>query len=72
MEYNMAQTLFKATGLTSENADALKDAGMAIAGVRWVNINNDNVVVTHDDSFDADAFVSALRNADGSVSVSKG
>ena len=45
---------------------------MAIAGVRWVNINNDNVVVTHDDSFDADAFVSALRNADGSVSVSKG
>ena len=72
MEYNMAQTLFKATGLTPENADALKDAGMAIAGVRWVNINNDNVVVTHDDSFDADAFVSALRTADGNVSVSKG
>jgi hypothetical protein len=72
MEYNMAQTLFKAAGLTPENADVLKDAGMAIAGVRWVNINNDNVVVTHDDSFDADAFVSALRNADGSVSVSKG
>ena len=68
MEYNMAQTLFKAAGLTPENADAL----IAIAGVRWVNINNDNVVVTHDDSFDADAFVSALRNADGSVSVSKG
>ena len=61
MEYNMAQTLFKAAGLTPENA-----------GVRWVNINNDNVVVTHDDSFDADAFVSALRTADGSVSVSKG
>lgn len=58
MEYNMAQTF--------------KEAGVAIAGVRWVNINNDNVVVTHDDSFDADAFVSALRNADGSVSVSKG
>ena len=68
----MAQTLFKAAGLTPENADALKDAGMAIAGVRWVNINNDNVVVTHDDSFDADAFVRALRNSDGSVSVSKG
>ena len=58
MEYNMAQTF--------------KEAGVAIAGVRWVNINNDNVVVTHDDSFDVDAFVSALRNADGSVSVSKG
>ena len=68
----MAQTLFKAAGLTPENADALKDAGIAIAGVRWVNINNDNVVVTHDDSFDADTFVSALRTADGSVSVSKG
>ena len=68
----MAQTLFKAAGLTPENADALKDAGMAIAGVRWVNINNDNVVVTHDDSFDADALVGALRNAEGSVSVSKG
>ena len=68
----MAQTLFKAAGLTPENAEALKDAGIAIAGVRWVNINNDNVVVTHDDSFDADACVSALRNADGRVSVSKG
>ena len=68
----MAQTLFKAAGLTPENADVLKDAGMAIAGVRWVNINNDNVGVTHDDSFDADTFVSALRTADGSVSVSKG
>ena len=68
----MAQTLFKAAGLTPENADVLKDAGMAIAGVRWVNINNDNVVVTHDDSFDADTFVSAWRTADGSVSVSKG
>ena len=68
----MAQTLFKAAGLTPENADVLKDAGMAIAGVRWVNINNDNVVVTHDDSFDADTSVSALRTADGSVSVSKG
>ena len=53
-------------------AQTFKEAGVAIAGVRWVNINNDNVVVTHDDSFDADAFVSALRNADGSVSVSKG
>ncbi|WP_298643957.1 hypothetical protein [uncultured Cardiobacterium sp.] len=67
----MAQTLFKASGLTADKADKLKEAGMAVAGVRWVNINNDNVVVTHDDHFDADAFVGALHGADGSVSVTK-
>ena len=61
----MAQTLFKASGLTADKADKLKDAGMAVAGVRWVNINNDN------DHFDADAFVGALHGADGSVSVTK-
>lgn len=58
MEYNMAQSF--------------KEAGVAIAGVRWVNINNNNMVVAHDDPFDADAFVSVLHRADGSVSVTKG
>mgnify|MGYP001021645929 FL=1 len=66
----MAQTLFKASGLTANNADKLKDAGMSVA-VRWVNINNDNVVVTHDDQFDAEAFAQALHGADSSVNISK-
>ena len=67
----MAQTLFKASGLTANNADKLKDTGMSVAGVRWVNINNDNVVVTHDDQFDAEAFTQALHGADSSVNISK-
>ena len=60
-----------ASGLTADNADKLKDAGMNVPGVKWVNINNGNIVVTHDDSFDADAFAAALRGADGSVSLSR-
>ena len=65
----MPQTLYHASGLTADNADKLKDAGMNIPGVKWVNINNGNVVVTHDDSFDADAFAAALHGTDGSVSL---
>ena len=60
-----------ASGLTADNADKLKDAGMNVPGVKWVNINNGNVVVTHDDSFDADAFAAALHGTDGSVSLSR-
>lgn len=67
----MAQTLFKATGLTAENADAIKEAGMAVADVKWVNINAENIVVTHEDSFDEDTFTNALQAADSSVSLSK-
>ena len=67
----MAQTLFKASGLTANNADKLKDTGMSVAGVRWVNINNDNIVVTHDDQFDAEAFAQALHGADSCVNISK-
>lgn len=65
----MAQSLFKASGLTADNSDKVKEAGSAVADVKWVNINNDNVVVTHGDAFDADAFVSAV-SATG-VSLSK-
>ena len=69
----MPQTLYHASGLTADNADKLKDAGMNIPGVKWVNINNGNIVVTHEDGFDADAdaFAAALRGADGSVSLSR-
>lgn len=68
----MAQTLFKASGLNAGNSDTLKNAGMGITGVHWVNINNDNVLVTHDDHFDGDVFIAALQGADGSVTLSKG
>ncbi len=70
----MAQTLFKSSGITGSNSDALKDAGSAVADVKWVNvnINNDTVVVTHGDDFDADTFVSALKGADGSIDLSAG
>jgi len=67
----MPQTLYHASGLTADNTDKLKDAGMNVPGVKWVNINNGNVVVTHEDAFDADAFASALHSADGSVSLSR-
>ena len=70
-ERTMPQTLYHASGLTADNADKLKDAGMNVPGVKWVNINNGNVVVTHDDSFDADAFAAALHGTDGSVSLSR-
>ena len=63
--------LYHASGLTADNADKLKDAGMNVPGVKWVNINNGNIVVTHEDGFDADAFAAALRGANGSVSLSR-
>jgi len=71
LERTMPQTLYHASGLTADNADKLKDAGMNVPGVKWVNINNGNIVVTHDDSFDADAFAAALHGTDGSVSLSR-
>lgn len=67
----MAQTLFKATGITAENADTIKETGMAVADVKWVNINGDNIVVTHEDSFDEGAFTSAIQAVDGAVNLSK-
>lgn len=67
----MAQTLFNATGITADNTTALKDAGSAIAGVKWVNVMQDKIVVTHEDNFDDSAFVSAIKNADGNVSLDK-
>lgn len=65
----MPQTLFKATGITAENSDKVKEAGSAVADVKWVNINNDNVVVTHGEAFDADGFISAVSGT--GVSLSK-
>ena len=67
----MPQTLYHASGLTADNADKLKDAGMNVPGVKWVNINNGNIVVTHDDSFDADAFAAARRGRQCRVSLSR-
>lgn len=67
----MPQTLCQASGLTADNTDKLKDTGMKVPGVKWVNINNGNIVVTHEDNFDADAFAAALHGADGSVSLSR-
>ena len=67
----MPQTLYHVSGLTADNTDKLKDAGMNVPGVKWVNINNGNIVVTHEDGFDVDAFAAALRGADGSVSLSR-
>ncbi|MDO4642884.1 MAG: hypothetical protein Q4A74_03495 [Cardiobacteriaceae bacterium] len=68
----MPQTLFQASGLNPENADKLRDAGMNVAGVKWVNINvnNSNIVVTHEDNFDASAFTSALQGAASGVTLS--
>ncbi len=67
----MAQTLFKASGITGGNADALKNAGSAVDGVKWVNINGENIVVTHEDDFDAGAFAEAIKGADSSVELSQ-
>lgn len=64
----MAQTLFNATGLNADNTDAVKDAGSAISGVKWVNVTENKVVVTHDDTFDATAFTSAVEKAGVSLS----
>ena len=32
----MPQTLYHASGLTADNTDKLKDAGMNVPGVKWV------------------------------------
>lgn len=66
----MAQSLFKATGLTADNSDKVKEAGSGVADVKWVNINNDNVVVTHGDAFNADAFISAVKGV--GIDLAKG
>ncbi len=68
----MAQTLFKATGITADNKEAIKDSALTIlSNVKWININDDSVVVTHGDDFDADAFSSALQNAHSGISLTK-
>lgn len=64
----MAQTLFNATGITADNTQALKDAGSKLAGVKWVNVLQDKIVVTHEDNFDLDSFTNAIKEADSNVS----
>lgn len=67
----MPQTQFKASGLTADNVEAIKEAGMAVASVKWVNVNGDNIVVTHEDSFDESVFTGAIQGTDSSVNLSK-
>lgn len=67
----MAQTRFTATGITVDNTDSIKETGMAVAGVKWVNVNGDNIVVTHEDSFDDSAFINTIQSIDNTVSLSK-
>ena len=67
----MPQTRYQASGRPADTTDTLKASGMKVPGVKWVNINNGNIVVTHEDTFDADAFAAALYGADGNVSLSR-
>ncbi len=64
----MPQTQMKASGMTAANSDQIKSAGMSVAGVKWVNINADTIVVTHGDDFDNNAFVEAIKGAGADVS----
>ena len=60
----MAQTRLVATGITSKtDADKSAQAGGAVEGVRFVNVNHDDggIVITHSDAFNVDAFKSAVQ-----------
>ncbi len=63
----MPQTQIKASEMTAANSDQIKSAGMSVAGVKWVNINADTLVITHDDEFDSNAFVEAVKGAGADV-----
>lgn len=65
----MPQTLFKASGITEDNAAAVKDAGSAVGGVKWVNVMSDKVVVTYEDNFDLDGFVNTIQGAVSGVTL---
>lgn len=67
----MPQTQFQATGLTDGNSDSIQEATIAIAGVKWVNVNPDNIVVTHEDGFDLSLFEAAVNSVDGGVTLTK-
>ena len=60
----MAQTRLVATGITSKtDADKIAQAGEAVEGVRFVNVNHDDggIVITHTDAFNVDTFKSAIH-----------
>jgi copper chaperone CopZ len=60
----MAQTRLVATGITSKaDADKIAQAGEAVEGVRFVNVNHEDggIVITHSDAFNADTFKSAIQ-----------
>ena len=62
----MAQTRLVASGIASRgDADKVTAAGEAVEGVRFVNVNLDDggIVITHSDTFNADAFKSAIEAA---------
>ena len=61
---SMAQTRLVATGISSKtDADKIAQAGEAVEGVRFVNVNVDDggIVVTHSDAFNADTFKAAIQ-----------
>lgn len=57
----MPQTQIQANIADQAAADAIVSKGENVAGVKFVNVSveNNTVVVTHDDSFDEAAFKSA-------------
>lgn len=67
----MPQTQFKATGITKDNADKIQDAGMQLTGINWVNVNETNIVLTHDEGFDFSLFENALKSTDANVSITQ-
>ena len=62
----MAQTRLVAPGISSQNdADKIAKAGEAVEGVRFVNVSvgDGGIVITHSDTFNADAFKAAVKAA---------
>lgn len=57
----MPQTKIEASIADQATADAIVKNTESVAGVKFVNVNIDNnsIVITHDDSFDEAAFKSA-------------
>ncbi len=58
----MPQIKFSSNDTFADKFDDIKTAGMAVVGVKWVNINDDSVVVTYADDFDKPAFIDAIKS----------
>lgn len=67
----MPQTQFKATGLSDSIADKIQETAMAVAGVKWVNVNPDNIVLTHEEGFDYSLFLDAVKSVDANVNLTQ-